>query len=269
MTVSFLCHVDCLACFIPCHPRSWHGSSAHVCQIQPNQKQAKAGAASKNGTFVGDRRVDGVEGIPLNDGDVLGLGFPATANRFNPYNLVVGDVDLFLEAVRIKACGNPCVRCGKMGHATKECAEVMVKHEQHGGRIGMEPMDVDAPGTSGVVDLTLDSDVEGDVRAGREGQRDVDGRVSITLTDSPPSWYKDGYTYQFMDRKLITPSRVAMKGQLQGDEIKLTTAPREFLLDVKMQNVVKDIVVKSVIEGCKKMYISGNSEVRAFLPGGD
>ncbi len=225
---------------------------------------------------MGDRRVDSGEGVTLKDGDVLGLGWPVTDGHFNPYNLVVGDVDAFLEAACAKvpweAREDPCVRCGKPGHATKDCAEVMVKHEQHEGRIGMqqqqpgEPMDVDAPGTSGVVDLTLDS--ESDVRENEAAAAILAqeiGRVKIVLTESPPPWYKEGYNYLFMDRKLITPCRVAMEGQMMGDEIKLTTVPREFLLDVTMQGVVKDVVVKSAIEACKKVYISGNSEVRVCL----
>ena len=40
------------------------------------------------------------------------------------------------------------------------------------------------------------------------------------------------------------------------------TVPREFLLDVTMQGVLKDVVVQIEIQSCQKMFITGNSEVR-------
>jgi hypothetical protein len=61
---------------------------------------------------------------------------------------------------------------------------------------------------------------------------------------------------------LITPVLVSMEGQMMGDEVKLVTVPREFLLDVTMQGVLKDVVVQIEIEVCQKMFITGNSEVR-------
>ena len=160
-----------------------------------------------------------------------------------------------------------CARCGKHGHETKDCVEVMVKHEQLEGKVSMqqpaEPMDVDARGTSGIVDLTLDSEPDvcvPDAAAATLAQ--TTGRVEIVLTESPPRWYKEGWTYLLLDRKLITPVLVSMEGQMMGDEVKLVTVPREFLLDVTMQGVLKDVVVQIEIQSCQKMFITGNSEVR-------
>jgi hypothetical protein len=211
--------------------------------VHPIQKQAKAGATSKNGTYVGERRADAQEGIPLKDGDVLGLGAPAASDGFNPYNLVVGDVGAFLASVTAQ------VRKEREGGVEKTMTLMKIKRE-----IGRHIMDVDAPGQPGIVDLTLDSDAD---------EKIAGGRVEIVLTASPPSWYRDGYAYQLADRNLVKPSRVAMLGQLQGEEIKLTMVPPEFILDVAMQGLMKDVWAKMVLETSKKITITGRSQVRS------